>query len=97
MLSRQERQNLVSVLDVAIPAPTLSDTCDVNYFLFNLDRALFHWSYSCNSGEQNELSLLENLHPLTPQIAEDVEDTQALNFINGNSSGSSSTFEFALS
>ncbi|KAL1354720.1 hypothetical protein AAHE18_05G062200 [Arachis hypogaea] len=58
MLSRQERQNLVSVLDVAIPAPTLSDT----------------W-------EQNELSLLENLHPLTPQIAEDVEDTQAVECI----------------
>ncbi|KAL4314245.1 hypothetical protein AHAS_Ahas15G0065800 [Arachis hypogaea] len=59
MLSGQERQNLVSVPDVAIPAPNLS-------------------------GEQNELSLLENLHPLTPQIAEDVEDTQAVECMTVN-------------
>ncbi|KHN36205.1 Protein misato like 1 [Glycine soja] len=53
MLSGQGRQNMVSVLDVAMPAPALT-------------------------GEQNELSLLEILQPLTPQIAEDVEDMQAI-------------------
>ncbi|KAL4298954.1 hypothetical protein HN51_049666 [Arachis hypogaea] len=53
MLSGQGRQNMVSILDVAIPAP-----------------ALF--------GGQSEQSLLENLHPLTPQIAEDVEDMQGV-------------------
>lgn len=53
MLSGQGRQNMVSVLDVAMPAPALT-------------------------GGQNELSLLEILQPLTPQIAEDVEDMQAI-------------------
>ncbi|XP_020217221.1 protein misato homolog 1 isoform X1 [Cajanus cajan] len=53
MLSGQGRQNMVSVLDVAMPAPALT-------------------------GGQNELSLLENMQPLTPQIAEDVEDMQAI-------------------
>ncbi|KAH1157791.1 hypothetical protein GYH30_030158 [Glycine max] len=53
MLSGQGRQNMVSVLDVAMPAPALT-------------------------GVQNELSLLEILQPLTPQIAEDVEDMQAI-------------------
>ncbi|TKY70544.1 misato-like protein 1 [Spatholobus suberectus] len=53
MLSGQGRQNMVSVLDVAMPAPALT-------------------------GGQNELSLLENLQTLTPQIAEDVEDIQAI-------------------
>ncbi|XP_027361168.1 protein misato homolog 1 isoform X2 [Abrus precatorius] len=53
MLSGQGRQNMVSVLDAAMPAPSLT-------------------------GGQNELSLLENLQPLTPQIAEDVEDMQAI-------------------
>ncbi|KAL1316291.1 hypothetical protein AAHE18_15G055700 [Arachis hypogaea] len=71
MLSGQERQNLVSVPDVAIPAPNLS-------------------------GEQNELSLLENLHPLTPQIAEDVEDTQAVECmtVNGTHASAPKYFPF---
>ncbi|KAJ1415230.1 Tubulin/FtsZ, GTPase domain superfamily [Sesbania bispinosa] len=56
MLSGQGRQNMVSVLDVAMPAPALT-------------------------GAQNELSLLENLQSLTPQIAEDVEDLQAIEHI----------------
>lgn len=34
-------------------------------------------SYICIPGD-NEQSLLENLQPLTPQIKEDVEDTQAV-------------------
>ncbi|CAJ1929755.1 unnamed protein product [Sphenostylis stenocarpa] len=52
ILSGQGRQNMVSVLDVAMPAPALT-------------------------GGQNELSLLENLQPLTPQTA-DVEDMLAI-------------------
>ncbi|KAL2348418.1 hypothetical protein Fmac_002418 [Flemingia macrophylla] len=56
MLSGQGRQNMVSVLDVAMPAPALA-------------------------GGQNELSLLENLQPLTPQIAEDVEDVHAIEHV----------------
>ncbi|XP_027907725.1 protein misato homolog 1 isoform X2 [Vigna unguiculata] len=53
MLSGQGRQNMVSVLDVAMPAPALT-------------------------GGQNDLSLLEVLQPLTPQIADDVEDMLAI-------------------
>ncbi|XP_057449490.1 uncharacterized protein LOC130740806 isoform X2 [Lotus japonicus] len=56
MLSGQGRQNMVSVLDVAMPLLALT-------------------------GGQNELSLIGNLHPLTPQIAEDVEDMQAIEHI----------------
>ncbi|XP_004511967.1 uncharacterized protein [Cicer arietinum] len=53
ILSGQGRQNMVSVLDVAMPTPALT-------------------------GGQNELSLLGNLQSLTPHIAEDVEDIQAI-------------------
>ncbi|XP_059640494.1 uncharacterized protein LOC132282741 [Cornus florida] len=56
MLSGQARQNMVTILDVAMPAPSLT-------------------------GEQTEQYLLGNLHPLTPEIAEDVEDVQALEFM----------------
>ncbi|XP_061341724.1 uncharacterized protein LOC133288041 [Gastrolobium bilobum] len=56
MLSGQGRQNMVSVLDVAMPAPAFT-------------------------GGQNELSFLENLQPLTPQISEDIEDMQAIEYM----------------
>ncbi|KAL0305092.1 UNVERIFIED_CONTAM: protein misato1, partial [Sesamum angustifolium] len=53
MLAGQARQNMVMALDIAMPAPALSDI-------------------------QCRQSLLENLHPLTPEIAENVEDMHAL-------------------
>ncbi|KAK4406738.1 hypothetical protein Sango_0680300 [Sesamum angolense] len=53
MLAGQVRQNMVMALDIAMPAPALSDI-------------------------QCRQSLLENLHPLTPEIAENVEDMHAL-------------------
>ncbi|XP_054824525.1 uncharacterized protein LOC129322301 isoform X1 [Prosopis cineraria] len=55
MLSGQGKQNMVSILDVAMPAPALTG--------------------------DNEQSLLENLQPLTPQIEEDVEDMQAVEYL----------------
>lgn len=56
MLAGQARQNMVTILDVAMPAPPIS-------------------------GEHVEHSLLRNLQPLTPEIAEDVEDMQAVEFM----------------
>ncbi|KAJ7952922.1 protein misato-like 1-like [Quillaja saponaria] len=56
MLAGQARQNMVQILDVAMPAPSLS-------------------------GKQNEMTLLENLLPLTPDVAENVEDLQAVEFM----------------
>ncbi|KAK9285405.1 hypothetical protein L1049_024597 [Liquidambar formosana] len=53
MLAGQARQNMVAILDVAMPAPSLT-------------------------GKVVEQSLLENLHPLTPEIAENVEDLLAV-------------------
>ncbi|KAI3448513.1 hypothetical protein Pfo_005178 [Paulownia fortunei] len=53
MLAGQGRQNMVTVLDVAMPAPAFT-------------------------GIQAQQSLLEILQPLTPEIAEDVVDMQAL-------------------
>lgn len=56
MLAGQARQNMVTILDVAMPAPPIS-------------------------GKHVEHSLLRNLQPLTPEIAEDVEDMQAVEFM----------------
>ncbi|XVF61122.1 hypothetical protein PTKIN_Ptkin08bG0103600 [Pterospermum kingtungense] len=53
MLSGQSRQNMVAILDVAMPGPSLT-------------------------GRQDEQSLLGNLQPLTPDVAEDVDDLQAV-------------------
>ncbi|KAJ7944393.1 protein misato-like 1-like [Quillaja saponaria] len=53
MLAGQARQNMVAILDVAMPAPSLS-------------------------GKRSEQSLLENLQPLTPEVAENIEDLQAV-------------------
>ncbi|GMI84027.1 hypothetical protein like AT4G37190 [Hibiscus trionum] len=53
MLTGQSRQNMVAILDVAMPSPSLT-------------------------GRQNEQSLLANLHTLTPEVAEDVDDLQAV-------------------
>ncbi|KAJ1419106.1 Tubulin/FtsZ, GTPase domain superfamily [Sesbania bispinosa] len=71
MLSGQGRQNMVSVLDVAMPAPALT-------------------------GAQNEMSLLENLQSLTPQIAEDVEDLQAIEHITVHGALASGTVEIYM-
>ncbi|XVF17734.1 hypothetical protein REPUB_Repub10bG0149200 [Reevesia pubescens] len=49
MLAGQSRQNMVAILDVAMPGPSLT-----------------------------EPSLLGNLQPLTPEVAEDVDDLQAV-------------------
>ncbi|XP_015890039.1 uncharacterized protein LOC107424699 isoform X1 [Ziziphus jujuba] len=56
VLAGQARQNMVAILDVAMPAPPLI-------------------------GKQVEQTLLGNLQPLTPEIAEDVEDLQAVESI----------------
>lgn len=56
MLAGQARQNMVTILDVAMPAPPIS-------------------------GKHVEHFLLRNLQPLTPEIAEDVEDMQAVEFM----------------
>lgn len=53
MLGDQGRQNMVTILDVAMPAPSLK-------------------------GVRNQRSFPESLHSLTPEIAEDEEDLQAL-------------------
>ncbi|OMO56721.1 hypothetical protein CCACVL1_26319 [Corchorus capsularis] len=53
MLAGQSRQNMVAILDVAMPAPSMR-------------------------GKQDEHSLLQNLQPLTPEVAEDVDDLQAV-------------------
>ncbi|XP_021908160.1 protein misato homolog 1 [Carica papaya] len=53
LLGEQARQNKVTILDIAMPAPALT-------------------------GKQGANFLLGNLHPLTPEVAEDVEDSQAL-------------------
>ncbi|KAG8478309.1 hypothetical protein CXB51_028035 [Gossypium anomalum] len=50
MLAGQSRQNMVAILDVAMPSP---------------------W-------KQDKQSLLRNLQPLTPEVAEDVDDLQAV-------------------
>ncbi|KAK6258473.1 hypothetical protein SCA6_012947, partial [Theobroma cacao] len=53
MLAGQSRQNMVAILDIAMPAPGMT-------------------------GRQDEKSLLGNLHPLTPEVAEDMDDLQAV-------------------
>ncbi|XP_010531227.1 PREDICTED: protein misato homolog 1 isoform X2 [Tarenaya hassleriana] len=53
MLSGRDRQNIVAILDAAIPSPALS-------------------------GKQSENTLVMDLQPLTPEVAEDVEDTRAI-------------------
>ncbi|XP_043689996.1 protein misato homolog 1 isoform X2 [Telopea speciosissima] len=53
MLAGQARENMVTILDAAMPAPSLT-------------------------GEQKKQSLQESLHSLTPEVAEDVEDMQAV-------------------
>ncbi|XP_011002490.1 PREDICTED: protein misato homolog 1 [Populus euphratica] len=56
LLAGQARQNMVTILDVSMPAPPIS-------------------------GKHAEHSLLRNLQPLTPEIAQDVEDMQAVEFM----------------
>ncbi|KAK9036939.1 hypothetical protein V6N11_021862 [Hibiscus sabdariffa] len=53
MLAGQSRQNMVAILDVAMPSPSLA-------------------------GRQNEPSLPANLHTLTSEVAEDMDDLQAV-------------------
>ncbi|GLT66210.1 hypothetical protein SLA2020_385900 [Shorea laevis] len=53
MLAGQERQNMVAILDVTMPAPGLT-------------------------GKEDQQSLLGNLQPLTPEVAEDAEDLQVV-------------------
>uniref|UniRef100_A0A1D1YRF7 Protein misato 1 n=1 Tax=Anthurium amnicola TaxID=1678845 RepID=A0A1D1YRF7_9ARAE len=53
MLTGQAWQNMVTILDAAIPAP-------------------------CLSGDDTHGSFQRNLHPLTPETAVDVEDSQAV-------------------
>ncbi|KAE8655390.1 Plasma membrane, myosin-like, Tubulin/FtsZ, N-terminal isoform 6 [Hibiscus syriacus] len=53
MLAGQSRQNMVAIMDVEMPGPSLT-------------------------GRQNEQSLLANLQTLTPEVAEDVDDWQAV-------------------
>ncbi|GMI76933.1 hypothetical protein like AT4G37190 [Hibiscus trionum] len=53
MLAGQSRQNMVAILDSAMPGPSLT-------------------------GRWDEQSFLANLHPLTAEVAEDVDDLQAV-------------------
>ncbi|XP_042512645.1 protein misato homolog 1 isoform X2 [Macadamia integrifolia] len=53
MLAGQARENMVAILDAAMPAPPLT-------------------------GEQKKQSLQKSLRSLTPEVAEDVEDVQAV-------------------
>lgn len=53
ILSGQSRRNKVAILDMAMPAPSLT-------------------------GKESGERLLNNLHPVTPEITEDVEDLQAV-------------------
>ncbi|KAK8593549.1 hypothetical protein V6N12_045628 [Hibiscus sabdariffa] len=53
MLAGQSRHNMVAILDVAMPSPSLT-------------------------GRQNEQSLPANLHTLTSEVAEDMDDLQAV-------------------
>ncbi|XP_044499577.1 protein misato homolog 1-like isoform X2 [Mangifera indica] len=53
MLAGQARQNMVSILDVSMPAPPLTR-------------------------KQGEQSLIGSLQPLTPEVADDVDDSQAV-------------------
>ncbi|CAA3007020.1 misato homolog 1 isoform X1 [Olea europaea subsp. europaea] len=53
ILAGQSRQNIISILDVSMPAPSFT-------------------------GYPAQQSLLENLQPLTPDVAEDAEDFQAV-------------------
>ncbi|XP_060167240.1 uncharacterized protein LOC132598410 [Lycium barbarum] len=57
MLAGQTRQNMVTILDVAMPAPSLS-------------------------GDRAQQCFLGNLQPLTPDVAEDVEDFHAVETMN---------------
>ncbi|XP_024030194.1 protein misato homolog 1 [Morus notabilis] len=56
MLAGQSRENMVAIMDVAMPAPPLT-------------------------GAQGNQTLLGNLHPLTPEISEDVADFHAVESI----------------
>ncbi|KAJ0034222.1 hypothetical protein Pint_26239 [Pistacia integerrima] len=58
MLAGQTRQNMVSILDVAMPAPPLTGIISME--------------------TQGEQSLLGSLQPLTPEVADKVEDFQAV-------------------
>lgn len=56
MLAGQSRENKVAIMDVAMPAPSLT-------------------------GSQGNQNVLCNLHPLTPEIRDDVDDSQAVESI----------------
>lgn len=80
MLSGQGRQNMVAILDVAMPAPSL---CGIySSIFFYLQKRTFHHqsqaSAICNTGKHLDQPLLGNLQPLTPEVAEDAEDPLAL-------------------
>ena len=55
-------------------------------FLFYFPkRTFYHWSDGssaiCNTGKHLGQSFLENLQPLTPEVTEDAEDLQALEYM----------------
>ncbi|GFP99508.1 protein misato homolog 1 [Phtheirospermum japonicum] len=79
MLACQARQNMVTVLDVAMPAPAFTGTQAI------------------------QQTWLDNLQPLTPEIAEDVEDMHALEamtihgaFVSGSKRASISDIKDAV-
>lgn len=80
MLAGQGRQNMVAILDVAMPAPSLSGIySSISSYLQR--RTFYHWSQSsaiCNTGKHFGQSLLGTLQPLTPEVTEEAEDLLAL-------------------
>lgn len=84
ILAGQARQNMVSVLDLSMPAPAFSGII-FWVSILPLPRALTSWCSlnikSHKPGTQFQQSLLNNLQPLTPETTEDVEDMQALEFM----------------
>lgn len=82
MLAGQGRQNMVAILDVAMPAPSLSGIySSISFYLYFQKRTFYRWSQAsaiCNTGKHLGQSLLGSLQPLTPEVNDDAEDLLTL-------------------
>lgn len=86
MLAGQMRQNMVTVLDVAMPAPSLSGMLSfpATFILLKSFQLPQHLMLETllSPVNQAQQSLLRSLQPLTPDVAEDVEDLHAVETMN---------------
>lgn len=86
MLAGQMRQNMVTVLDVAMPAPSLSGMLSfpATFILLKSFQLPQHLMLETllSPVNQAQQSLLGSLQPLTPDVAEDVEDLHAVETMN---------------